>query len=639
MDGTLQCLMLSTYAGDNANVIRDYLFSFNAYSKNRWYYIHNCEILSIVDFSAFDVITLFWSYPWPGMDFSEEIVEKIATSPALKVMFLQDEYRSVRHVNHVMKRLGVQVVCTCVSEADHDLFYPKELIPTLQDVHTVLTGYVPEYLRKTRARWEWDRPIEIGYRSRDLPFHLGDLAREKRIIAERFQELACVHDLRADISVREEDRIYGKNWLKFLRSCRCSLGTESGASVVDFSGTIQRECETYLELHPEATYEQVKERFFADIDGRVAVKAISPRVFEACAYRNTLIMHEGEYSGILRPHEHYIEVKKDYSNADEVIRMLRDRSLCKELAERAHRDLIRSEEYSYRTFVAWFDRLLASHCDRPVRSRDCGRLGFYLKSYWLADEPLIPIGAGTVRIPPLAGPQRRLRRQLVESSRVMQTWTRDTIQRLSRICWTEPWRWMAMLLLVGRLLLGNVPLLLLCLRSVVRRWPGPALFRAFADLHHLAVLAEARKQHVLSGDTPVVVHVVGWEVDDESANLVKTDSSTEEADAPASAATWAVVTLGDGDDVDIVWNYQSLGETRFRRGGLRTHLPQRTAHRFVCLPALFSLDREKAMNALRPIFGAFPDDTRRGAAIPAESGTLHQPAETADLSGPVSKQS
>ena len=38
-----------------------------------------------------------------------------------------------------------------------------------------------------------------------------------------------------DLSYEEHDRIYGRAWLKFICSCKTMLGTESGASVFDFT--------------------------------------------------------------------------------------------------------------------------------------------------------------------------------------------------------------------------------------------------------------------------------------------------------------------------------------------------------------------------------------------------------------------
>src|SRR5262249_59216484 len=125
---------------------------------------------------------------------------------------------------------------------------------------------------------------DIGYRSRKLLYHLGALGQEKHTIAAKFQEIADRFGFSANISVREEDRIYGEDWLAFMRACRFSLGTESGASVVDFDGQIRKKCRDYLANHPQASFEEVGKHAFADVDGKVVVQTISPRIFEAAAF-------------------------------------------------------------------------------------------------------------------------------------------------------------------------------------------------------------------------------------------------------------------------------------------------------------------------------------------------------------------
>src|SRR5262249_51757598 len=261
---------------------------------------------------------LFWDYPWfectsprsPAY-IPEAALAKIASSSALKILFLQDEYRCVRQVNEVMRRLGVQVMFTNVRPEHHDLFYPAASIPSLESIYHVFTGYVPAYLEKEGFAFHGPKSVEIGYRSRRIPFYLGSLGQEKTVIADQFQVIAKKYGFSADISVEEKDRIYGDKWIDFLKSCRYVIGTESGASVVDFTGTIQKQCETYLKENPQASFAEVREKFLTEVDGRVTLPVISPRVFESAAVGNTLVLHEGKYDDVLQPDFHYIPVKKD----------------------------------------------------------------------------------------------------------------------------------------------------------------------------------------------------------------------------------------------------------------------------------------------------------------------------------------
>jgi hypothetical protein len=64
--------------------------------------------------------------------------------------------------------------------------------------------------------------------------------------------------------------------------------------------------------------------------------------------------------------EHYIPLKKDFSNFGQVIEQFRDPSVRRELTENAYRDLIASGEHSYERFVARFDATLTEAGLRPA---------------------------------------------------------------------------------------------------------------------------------------------------------------------------------------------------------------------------------------------------------------------------------
>ena len=406
----LNILVLSDFLGYDANVVRDYLYCFNQHSRHQFYYLHNWSKnnfrrLHGFDFNRFDAIILFWDFFWVGSGeplsycyVPDWVAGRIADSSALKVQFLQDEYRDVRLANRAMSRFGVNLMFTCTAEKDHELFYPKSLIPTLQATYPVLTGYVPTYLEHVHYPAEIERPIDIGYRSRKLMYYLGRLGQEKGTIADRFEEIASRHGFSANISVKEKDRIYGEDWLTFMKACRFSIGTESGASVVDFDGQIRKNCQEYVLRNPDASFEEVSEEFFAGVDGKVVVQTISPRIFEAAAFENTLVLHEGHYEGMLQPDVHYISVKKDYSNVDQVVERMKDLGFCQRLARNAKDALINSKKYSYQSFVKSFDETIERHIKSQSRPAKVSRTLFYMMNY-VNNDRLLPHRGAFLAIP------------------------------------------------------------------------------------------------------------------------------------------------------------------------------------------------------------------------------------------------
>src|SRR5262249_24442315 len=113
--------------------------------------------------------------------------------------------------------------------------------------------------------------------------------------------------------------------------------------------------------NPNVSYEEIHHKYLKEIDGRIVMNQISPKVFEAIAYKTALILFEGEYSGILKPHRHYIPLRKDFSNVDLVLSHLADDEYLEAMAQRAYDDIVASGRYSYERFVRDFDDLLEQH--------------------------------------------------------------------------------------------------------------------------------------------------------------------------------------------------------------------------------------------------------------------------------------
>ena len=138
------------------------------------------------------------------------------------------------------------------------------------------------------------------------------------------------------------------------------LGTESGSNVFDFDGTLKPAIEAYLAAHPDADFESVHQRFLKEQDGRIRMNQVSPRIFEAIALKTGLVLFEGEYSGVVRPWEHFIPLKKDFSNVDEVFDAVDDIVGVSAMVERAYAEVIASGKYHFRTFVQGIDAYIAS---------------------------------------------------------------------------------------------------------------------------------------------------------------------------------------------------------------------------------------------------------------------------------------
>jgi len=307
----------------------------------------------------FQIIVLHYSiFSWLPFFLSEEFLEYLGESgDSYKIAFFQDEYRYWPERSEVLNRFKVDCVYTCIEPEYYDATYRKYTrVPRL-------VTYLPGYVSEEMVRWAGEvikpdrqRRIDVGYRGRRSYHYMGKAAREKHEIGTRFLELASGSGLSMDITSEESKRIYGRQWLGFLGDCRAVLGVEAGVSIFDIDNVVIPQYQKMVAENPEITFEEVYGRLLFQYDGKgIYYRTMSPRVFEAAAVRSCQILFEGRYSGILEPMVHYIPLKKDFSNFEEVLRMYRDESIRRELTENAHRDLISSGRYSYREFMREFD--------------------------------------------------------------------------------------------------------------------------------------------------------------------------------------------------------------------------------------------------------------------------------------------
>jgi hypothetical protein len=226
----------------------------------------------------------------------------------------------------------------------------------------VLTGYVDEDLVKQISpliRPHSERSIDIGYRASMLPAHLGKHGQLKYELIGEFNTRLANSDLNLDIrssnnTLTNEDKSavkLGNAWNTFLLDCKAFIGCEGGSSLLDFDGSIQKKVYNYSHEHPEATFSEIEKACFPGIDYNISCFAISPRHFEAAITKTLQILIEGYYGGIFKADEHYICLKKDFSNFENVIETLKDEKKCNSIVEKAYEEIVISGKYTYAHFV------------------------------------------------------------------------------------------------------------------------------------------------------------------------------------------------------------------------------------------------------------------------------------------------
>ncbi|HEX2544597.1 MAG TPA: glycosyltransferase [Ramlibacter sp.] len=366
----LNVCVLYDQGSNRVNTIREHLESFGTYSRHQVVYMPATDVwlqgfsvsaggdphdVAEPDFSFFDAVIVHYSVRVNVDGHMTAPVERaLQRFPGLKVLFLQDEYETPEPARRWMERVHVDIVYTCVPPESVHKLYPRERFPWV-DFRQTLTGYVPEdaslddYVVPLAQR-----PWLIGYRGRKLPAIYGVLGWEKYVIGREVRRLADQRGLKVDVEVDDKKRIYGKGWYQFLGSARSTLGTESGCNLFDFEGKAAAIIRARRDQDPEADYWSMREEL-EPFERDILMNQVSPKIFESIRMRTALVLFEGAYSGVVQAHEHYIPLKKDFSNFDEVVAFLKDDAKVQALTDRSYRDIVESGRYSYATFVGGID--------------------------------------------------------------------------------------------------------------------------------------------------------------------------------------------------------------------------------------------------------------------------------------------
>jgi hypothetical protein len=529
--------------------------------------------LRLLRLDAYDVIVVHYSLTVLNENhLAGGFREQLASFGGLKVQFIQDEYRRVDLTTARIRELGINVLFSSVpAPAVPDVYGSRlpgvEILPTL-------TGYVPATVEGLPRQPVAGRPLDVVYRGRSVPYWLGRLGQDKVAIGRGFLARASSTDLRYDISWTEADRIYGDDWYAFLGSSRTTLGTESGASIVDFDGSLQEQTDRYLKDNPTATFEEVESEILAPFEENALIETISPRVFEAAALGTAMVNFPGRYSDVIEPWVHYIPLEKDFSNFDDAVALIRDDAELERLASCAHADLVASGRYSLRAFVEGFDREIEARA-RPGSERRPSPVGGGLRRKLVAVEQFRS-PARLARIPPVASARSRAADR------------------------------------VGRSLIHRFPEIEALAARAEREEPPPRRERLLHDLVRLAAAAAARSRELRYLGPPFDVRP---EFDEEERRLTLVGTRAPSDDHRDRSELHGRVASGirTGRLEEIVWDNSAV-ESRlsfvsvpFSSLEIGYHVVG-GAHRFTALLELAQQDPDGVIAALAPLFRRRPAD-------------------------------
>jgi hypothetical protein len=300
------------------------------------------------EFDAVLIDVTFLTARWAGESFyrcRREEYAFVSESPAVKIAFPQDEYDCHLTLDEWMCDWRVDVVYSVIPSS-WDVLYPQ--FHSVGEIRLGYTGYIDEALIDRPRKPFAQRRIDIGYRARKLPPYFGKVGENKWTIGRDVLAAASETGLKTDIVLGESGTLFGDAWLDFISDSKFTLGANSGSSLLDPYGGIQRAVKAHLAEHPKATFDEVEAAVFPGLDG-LPMTAISPRVLEAALLESGQILVDGDYSSIVQPWEHYIPIRPDASNAREVFDAMKDARAVHGMISRCREAVLSVDDLRYRT--------------------------------------------------------------------------------------------------------------------------------------------------------------------------------------------------------------------------------------------------------------------------------------------------
>jgi hypothetical protein len=358
-----QTLLL--YAQDNENTTLSYQYGWPRNFQDSIYFkCHSVNVahrtfikkvgnLASIKLAHVDAVILLHSVFSNTCNLNGRLFDAICQLQTPKIYFIGNEYKGMPEKMAFCDALNLSLLVTQSDSPNVHKLYKDRLGC---DIFWLPYTGLDEKLFSPGAPSP-SRPIDLGYRSFDSPRYLGH--DERYQIAKFFKRTAPDFELTHDISLDPKDRFNELAWANFLKQCKGQLGSEAGGDFFELTDETRLKVNDYLGQNPNASMSEIYSAFFKDYRNPIPLRVISGRNIEAAGTKTVQILFEGHYNGFLLPDEHYISIKKDFSNSKEVFEKFQDDAYCHRITNNAY--VLAKQELTYQKFIEKLHVKLTSH--------------------------------------------------------------------------------------------------------------------------------------------------------------------------------------------------------------------------------------------------------------------------------------
>ena len=274
----------------------------------------------------------------------------LADSSATIIAMPQDEGNCPGILDRLLFAWGVDYIFSVHFKNNKEILYPKS--QKLSQIIDCNPGYVMEQWKASDyshgIRID-KRPLDFVYRGRPNRLRFGKASQMKGDVPLMIAAKMDVLGKKTDVSVEQDDRIYGDKWYDFLRSSKTVYAAPGGYTAVDFEGEIYSRVTDIESSHSLKTLDQLNEFLPPGWDSYTFL-TITPRHFEAIACKTAQVLLRHHYKGVLEADRHYIALEHDFSNIDEVMEKCADNDYLQEIVDRARDEILFDQNYSFSSF-------------------------------------------------------------------------------------------------------------------------------------------------------------------------------------------------------------------------------------------------------------------------------------------------
>ena len=305
-----------------------------------------CNVNNLLDFATglrkvekYPLSIILHSAAWDHLRLLRLAQGRFQSRKGTMLLFYGNEYHNMREKIAFARAVEADYIASQLPMSSAEWLYAECEASIVLPAPAALN---PQIYRPERTT----RPIDIGFRG-DIyasALALGDT--ERTSILQYFDRHAEEWGLTKDIAFIRHPR---EQWNGFLNRCKGIMGAESGTYFLERDDRTRQAVIAFLGQYPDAPFAQVYARFFRSYPNPISGKAISSRHFEPIGANTCQLLLEGNYNNILKADEHYISIKKDFSNIEEAIRRFQDQGYREAMVRRTHEYVL--EEHTYRRRV------------------------------------------------------------------------------------------------------------------------------------------------------------------------------------------------------------------------------------------------------------------------------------------------